>query len=729
MRADRLLPRPFFLSFLLLFVPWVVAAELGPVREPGEMRAGGLLIQTDEGLREAPLLHTDVAIEVAGLIARTRVTQRFTNPTTGWVEGIYVFPLPEDAAVDSLIMRIGERVIEGRVEERARAKQTYERAKSEGRKASLVEQERPNVFTTSLANLGPHETLEVTIAFQEDARFDRGRFSLRFPLVVGPRYIPGTPIANGFSRTGWGVNTAEVPDSAWITPPVTQRGPGRKNPVSVRAEIDAGFPLESVSSPSHPLVVRAQRGDVYAVRLDDPDAQADRDFVLEWIPTVGNAPNAALFREEVDGDEYALLMVMPPQTEATSARVSREMVIVIDTSGSMAGESIIQARRAVREALATLRPEDAFNVIEFDSSFRRLFPDSQSATAEAIAIANAWVAALEAEGGTNMLPALESALQPGIESRAVRQVVFITDGGVGNERALFSSIEQNLGRSRLYTVGIGSAPNGHFMTKAAQYGRGTFTYIGHPAEVVPKMTALFEKIDSPVLHDLRIDWGEGGVEMWPTRIPDVYAGEPVVVAARLPKAAKKVVVSGKRGGETVRLELALGGGADHEGVSRLWARRKVAGLRDSLRSGRSIDDVSAEVAAIGVRHQLVTRWSSLVAVDMTPTAPLDVAPKTRNVPSLLPKGWDFLKVFGGRKRPEARKTTLTPVAASPRDTDAQSAGVAIGQPLAQVQIGRLPQGGTPATLLIGLGASGVGLGASLLALARRRREDRSEART
>ncbi len=729
MRADRLLPRPFFLSFLLLFVPWVVAAELGPVREPGGMGAGGLLIQTDEGLREAPLLHTDVAIEVAGLIARTRVTQRFTNPTTDWVEGIYVFPLPEDAAVDSLIVRIGERVIEGRVEERARAKQTYERAKSEGRKASLVEQERPNVFTTSLANLGPHETVEVTIAYQEDARLDRGRFSLRFPLVVGPRYIPGTPIANGFSGTGWGVNTAEVPDAARITPPVAQSGSGRKNPVSVRAEIDAGFPLDSVSSPTHPLVVRAQRGDVYAIRLDDPDAQANRDFVLEWVPTVGNAPNAALFREEVDGDEYALLMVMPPQTEATSARVSREMVIVIDTSGSMAGESIIQARRAVREALATLRPEDAFNVIEFDSSFRRLFPESQSATAEAISIANGWADALEAEGGTNMLPALESALQPGSESRAVRQVVFITDGGIGNERALFSSIEQNLGRSRLYTVGIGSAPNGHFMTKAAEYGRGTFTYIGHPAEVVPKMTALFEKIDSPVLHDLRIDWGEDGVEMWPTRIPDVYAGEPVVVAARMPKAAKKVVVSGKRGGETVRLELSLGGGADHEGVSRLWARRKVAGLMDSLRSGRSIEDVSAEVAAIGVRHQLVTRWSSLVAVDVTPTAPVDVAPKTRNVPSLLPKGWDFLKVFGGRKRLDAQKATLRPVAASPRDTDSQRAGVAIGQPLAQVQIGRLPQGGTPATLLIGLGASGVGLGASLLALARRRREDHSEART
>ncbi|MCR9095543.1 MAG: marine proteobacterial sortase target protein [bacterium] len=716
-------PRSLFLLLSLIFFPLVALAAtptLGPVRDPGEMGAGGLLIRADDGLREAPLLETDVAIEVSGLIARTRVTQRFTNPTRDWVEGVYVFPLPEDAAVDTLTMRIGERVIAGRVEERARAKRTYEKAKSEGRKASLVEQERPNVFTTSIANLGPDETVEVTIAYQEDARYDRGRFSLRFPLVVGPRYVPGTPIASGFAGTGWGVNTDEVPDAARITPPVAKPGDGREHPVTVRAEIDAGFPLDSVSSPSHPLRIRAQRGDVYAIGLDDPDAQADRDFVLEWVPAVGNAPNAALFRESMDGDEYALLMVMPPQVETQATRVSRETIIVIDTSGSMSGESIVQARRAVREALATLRPEDAFNVIEFDSGFRSLFPEARPATPEAVARANQWVEGLDAEGGTNMLPALVAALQPGAESRAVRQVVFVTDGAVGNERGLFSAIERHLGRSRLYTVGIGSAPNGHFMSKAAEFGRGTFTYIGNPAEVVPKMAALFEKIDSPVLHDLHVDWGDPSVESWPARIPDVYAGEPVVVAARLPREAKRVVVSGKRGGEDVRLELDLGGGADHEGVSRLWARRKVAGLMDSLHEGRSMDEVSAEVAAIGVRHQLVTRWSSLVAVDVTPTAPVDAEPTTRRVPSLLPAGWDFSKIFGRRGRRERADASPAPMAVAPPAADA----VAIGQQIASVRIGRLPQGGTPAALLITLGASGLGLGGTLLAFASGRRRDR-----
>ena len=716
-------PPALTLFLSLLLTPFVASAAvpgLGPVRDPGEMGAGGFLIRADAGLREAPLLETDVAIEVAGLIARTRVTQRFTNPTRDWVEGIYVFPLPEGAAVDTLTMRIGERVIAGRVEERARAKQTYEKAKSEGRKASLVEQERPNVFTTSIANLGPDETLEITIAYQENAQYDRGRFNLRFPLVVGPRFIPGRPLSVGFDGTGWGTNTHEVPDAARITPPVGKPGDGREHPVVLRAEIDAGFPLDSVSSPSHPLRVHAQRGGVYEIRLDDPDARADRDFVLEWVPAVGRAPSAALFRESVEGDEYALLMVLPPPVETKETRVSRETIIVIDTSGSMSGESIVQARRAVGEALSTLRPEDAFNVIEFDSTFEMLFPASRPATPEAVSSAKRWVDSLDADGGTNMLPALVAALQPGGESRAVRQIVFVTDGAVGNEDALFGAIERHLGRSRLFTVGIGSAPNGHFMSKAAEYGRGTFTYIGNPAEVAPRMAALFEKIDSPVLHDLRVDWGGATVESWPSRIPDLYTGEPVVVAARLPKEAGPVVVSGRRGGEDVRLELDVAGGADHEGVSRLWARRKVAGLMESLREGRSFDDVSAEIAAIGVRHQLVTRWSSLVAVDVTPTAPTGMKTKTRNVPSLLPAGWDFSKLFGGNRPPASGAATAIPMADR---TEAPGAGVAIGQRIASARIGSLPRGGTPATLLIALGTSGLGVSGALLALAKRRRRD------
>jgi len=718
----RVFALPFFLVLLFSTPPALASTELGPIRDPAELESGGLLIRTSDGLRQAPTMSTDVAIEVVGLIARASVTQHFTNPTEDWVEGVYVFPLPEGSAVDSLRMQIGERVIVGHVEERAQAKATYERAKRAGKKASLIEQERPNIFTSSIANLGPGETVAVTITYQEDARYDAGRFSLRFPLVVAPRFIPGTPAppVEGFSGTGWSLPTTDVPDAPRITPPVHEPARAAKHPVRLAVEIDAGFPLDDVSSSSHSIQVQEKSANVYNVRLANESTPANADFVLEWQPAVGRAPGAALFRETWEGEEYALLMVLPPQLDAEStARVSRETIIAVDTSGSMGGASIFQARRAVQFALDTLHPEDAFNIIEFNSDITRLFEESEPATPRAIERAKIWVDQRRAGGGTNMMPALAAALEPGRESRAVRQIIFVTDGAVGNEAALFGLIERKLGQSRLYTVGIGSAPNSHLMTKAAETGRGTFTYIGKPEEVAEKMGALFRKIASPIFHDLSIDWGVSSVEAWPSRIPDVYMGEPVVVAARLGGSVDEVKLKGRRGDQPIGLTVSLKGGSDHAGVSRLWARRKVASLMDSLHSGGSTDQVSTEVAAIGVRHQLVTRWSSLVAVDVTPTAPANIEPDTRAIPSLLPAGWDFSKVFGtgaSKSSPDA----MPPVAAPPQQRlrSAAAPGVAVGQPLAMVQIGMLPQGATPSALLLRLGLALVASAGGLLTFAR-----------
>lgn len=689
-----------------------MASVLGERITLDELQAGGLLFQTKDGYRQAPTLGTDVEIDAAGLIARTKVTQRFTNPTEEWVEGIYAFPLPEGSAVDSLRLRIGDRIIEGRVEERARAKATYQKAKREGRKASLVEQERPNIFTTSIANLGPGETIEVVLTFQEELRYDAGRFSLRFPLVVAPRYIPGTENVRGFSGSGWATNTNEVPDASRITPLVSRSGqPPSKHailhPVRMQVTLDMGFPLDVVESSSHSIKVNRGKGNTYSVGFTETSVPANADFVLEWQPLVGDAPSAALFRHSWEEDDYLLMMVMPPRAQETNLpRLSRETIFVIDTSGSMGGESIRQARAAVSIALESLRPEDAFNVIEFNSVHRTLFPASRPASTEAVAQAREWVERLQADGGTEMRSALEAALQVGSESRAVRQVIFVTDGAVGNESALISLIKERLAKSRLYTIGIGSAPNAHFMTKAAQFGRGTFTYIGRPEEVSEKMRELFSKIEQPVLHDLTIDWAGTTVEAWPKRIPDVYLGEPIMIAAKLPRSAlaghKEVLLRGRRGGETTEIRLSLSGGRQHDGVSKLWARRKIAGLMDSLHEGATMDTVSQEVADLGVLHQLVTRWSSLVAVDVTPTRPVDTELDTRGGPSLLPKGWNWRKIFGGaapstgQTGPDHKTNGTTPPAV-PR--------AAIGQRMASAQIGRLPQGGTPTTLLFLLGTS------------------------
>jgi Ca-activated chloride channel family protein len=623
--------------------------DLGPPMRLQDAEQGSLLLRTErQGVfLPAPVLETEVRIRAAGLLSRATVTQRFHNPTQEWLEGVYVFPLPDTAAVDGLRMVVGERIVEGKIKEREEAKRVYTEARAQGRKASLVEQERPNIFTTSVANIGPGEDVEIVIEYQEDLRYQGGRFELRFPMVVGPRFIPGASGTLGFDGTGWGRNTPDVPDAERITPPVLHPDRGPINPVRIRVDLEAGVALAQVTSPSHEIQVEKRGTSRYVVELRGETVAADRDFVLEWEPQAADLPRAALFTEEVDGDHYALLMVMPPQGEGASrSRMSRETIFVIDTSGSMHGTSIEQARGALLLALERLQPDDWFNVIQFNSATQPLFPASVRAHQGAVLEAQRYVKRLGAEGGTQMLPALREALRGSPAGGAVRQIVFITDGNIGNAAQLFSYLQGNLGASRLFTVGIGSAPNSHFMRKAARFGRGTFTHIGSPQEISAKMRELLGKLESPVLHDIRIAWGDPRTESWPDRIPDLYLGEPILVIARVREPGGEVVLSGRRDRDLWELRFGLVGGAQGSGIDKLWARKKIAALVDSLVEGADADAVRREVTELGIRHHLVSKYTSLVAVDVTPTAPAGVIPKTRPLPVNLPAGWSHEKVFG-----------------------------------------------------------------------------------
>ncbi|HUF77910.1 MAG TPA: marine proteobacterial sortase target protein, partial [Thermoanaerobaculia bacterium] len=547
-----------------------------PVRKI-DVEGGCLLLATEvEGVfLPAPGLETEVTVQVNGIVARTEVRQRFHNPTGAWVEGVYVFPLPEGAAVDGLRMVVGERVIEGEIREREEAAAVYEQARREGRRASLVEQERPNLFTTSVANLGPDEEVEVVLFYQEELRYDSGRFALRLPLVAPPRYVPDEvpgplgsalppAVAASLRRVGLGaLAPAAVPavaDARRLASPVVGPGTGPVNPITVTVILDAGFPVARLGSISHELDVARRRGE-RALRIGlapTPDGArpvADRDFVLEWAPAVGRVPGAALFTEEAGGETYALLTVLPPTAPgADLPPPPREAVFVIDTSGSMHGESLDQAQAALRFALDRLRPEDHFNVIRFASEAEALFEESLPAGDQALAAARAFVDRLRADGGTEVLPALRLALAARPVAGAVRQVIFATDGAVGNEAELLAFIRRHLGSSRLFTVGIGSAPNGHFMRRAAEEGRGTFTYVGRVEDVRPVMAELFAKLESPVLTGIELRWSDPGAEAWPPEVPDLYAGEPIVVAARLPSAVAgaEVELSGLVGGRPWR---------------------------------------------------------------------------------------------------------------------------------------------------------------------------------
>jgi Ca-activated chloride channel family protein len=605
-----------------------------PVRM-ADVQQGRLLLKTVHAgvYLPAPVLETDVAIHVAGLVARTTVSQRFCNPTRLWVEGIYAFPLPENAAVDTLNLIVGERVIEGRIKEREEAQQIYEQAKAEGRRASLLEQQRPNLFTTSLANLGPGEIAEVRIEYQQELHWADGRFSLRFPMVDTPRYTPesGESPADGVGAQ----HPAPMPDSP--------RSMDKINPVHLTVDLESGFPLIKLASASHAIRSQEIERAHYKVELAAGAVPADRDFVLEWIPAAGAAPQGTLLTQEIGGETYALLMVMPPRA-ASDRRfdLPRETVFIIDTSGSMGGASIREAKAALDLALTRLDPQDSFNVIEFNSYTRALFPASLPATAGNVDTAREWVAALESTGGTEMMGALRAALG-GQDSRAgvVRQVIFMTDGAVGNESELFAYIRTHLGDSRLFTVGIGSAPSSYFMTKAAELGRGTFTYIGTPEEVAGKMSALFAKLERPALTDVEVAWSDPGAEIYPQRIPDLYMGEPIVAVAKLLSAFPgEVTLAGSATGAPWKVSVKSLPTAERSGLDKLWARRKIDELGNQLALGGDAAKIRPAIVELGLAHHLVTEFTSLVAVDTTPAAPKGTQPKTTLLPVNVPEGWE-----------------------------------------------------------------------------------------
>lgn len=639
----------FLTALVFLLMPAARAmtgdlTELETVAHPADVKKGSLLFKTPAGLKNAPLLGTDVRFDVSGLVSRARLRQTFMNESNDWVEAVYVFPLPDDAAVDNLRMRIGERTIEGQIKEHEEAKKTYEQAKKNGQRASMVEQERPNIFTTSVANIGPGETIQVEIEFQQTLSYDNEQFSLRFPMVVAPRFIPGKHRVHGFDGHGWGINTDEVADARRITPPVVHPETGDINPVTIEINLDCGFPVRNIMSPYHDIDIEQKDSNRYNITLKQSAVPANRDFELVWRPVTGQSPRAALFTERYGNHDYAKVMVLPPATGSAKS-LKREVIFVIDTSGSMGGESIRQARQALLLALQRLKTGDHFNIIQFNSTTDSLFPDPRELNRQTLDTALRYVRKLDAGGGTVMLPALEMSLLQSADRYDVRQLIFLTDGSVGNEAALFESIRRHLGDTRLFTVGIGSAPNAYFMRRASRFGHGTYTFIGDVSEVSERMDSLFIKLESAVMTDIRIN-GVDKSEMYPQSIPDLYTGEPLMFTLRAGNLPDKLTVSGTVSDQAWSTDLMLDGGQAHSGIAKLWAREKIAALMDQRGSGIEKEQIKHQVIDVALDHHLVSKYTSLVAVDVTPARVRETLLKTRPLPVNLPHGWEYEKVFG-----------------------------------------------------------------------------------
>jgi Ca-activated chloride channel homolog len=585
--------------------------------------AGSLLLRSgvDAPPVQALRQSTRMTARVTGNVARVHVTQKFENPGDEWVEGLYVFPLSAGAAVDELEMVVGERRIRGEIQRKDEARATYERARSEGRRASLVSQERPNLFTTAVANIAPHSSITIDIAYLDTVPYRDGRYTLNLPLSITPRYTPDDPLSES------GQSTAT---------------PERVTPGSQNAQIDIellpGFPLGAVTSVNHEValsMVSAGR----RITLKAPTVPTDRDFELVWTPAVVPDMQAAAFAERAGDDTYVLVSLMPPQMSA-GRTYSRDVLFIIDTSGSMGGPSIDQAREALRLGVERLAPGDSFNIIRFSSDATSLFPAARTADVLSRRRATEFIDGLVADGGTEMRAAIELALSMPPANEALRQIVFITDGSVSNEAELIGLIRQRLVGARFFTVGIGAAPNAYFMQEAAAAGRGSYTFIPQISEVRGRMEDLFRKLENPALVGLEVHWPqEAKAELAASLPSDVYAGDPLVFAARLPRAPEGLLtISGRSNGVPWTRQLPIKLMSDQAGIAKLWARERTRQLSRDRSLGADAATTQARIVELALAHHLVSDYTSLVAVDVTPARPNDTALARDNVPTAAPAG-------------------------------------------------------------------------------------------
>jgi Ca-activated chloride channel family protein len=578
-------------------------------------------------------LVTDIDIEVTGMLAYTVIRQQFLNDSPDWAEGRYVFPLPDEVAVESLRVVVGSRMIEGEIQERRQARITFETARAEGRVASLVEHEGANLFSTRIANIAPGEVLEVQIGFRQRIDFAHGEFRLRFPLSIAPPYVPGDPMpveaGSPEDGGGWSANTTRVPRASRITPDLV--GPLEStNPVSLRVELSAGVPLAMLES-SHHLIDKHYAQGVWRVRLDGPNANPHRDFELVWQPAVHEHVESAVFLQRLGGHDHALLMLTPPE-QFTAARTRREVTLIIDTSGSMQGESIEQAREALLVALDSLTPQDRFNLIEFNSAAIALFPAPVDASAATLRRADEFVQGLQADGGTEMLQPLDLAMAQGATPGYLPQIVFVTDGQVGNTAEIIDRVRAGIGEARLFTVGIGHGVNSQFLSDLARFGRGSDVLIADLWQVQRRMGELIAQLTTPVLHDIELHWPTD-VEVLPARVPDLYTGQPLLVAARGEHLRGDLVVPGQSNGQSWQQVVPLEVFQTAPGVAAHWGRQAIQRELDRAGHQLSADEVRQRVVDLAIEYQLLSPYTSLVAVDKTPERSRDAALRRQDVPA------------------------------------------------------------------------------------------------
>lgn len=573
---------------------WIISrptlvANVGDDQYP---RAGTLLTKLKDSEVPLPLKHTDVKAKILGYIATVDVTQQFHNPYDSKIEAVYVFPLPENSAVNEFVMKIGERQIRGIIREREEARQIYESARSQGYVASLMTQERPNIFTQSVANIEPGKQIDVSITYYNTLSYMDGWFEFVFPMVVGPRFNPPGAKAS--------------PEPGYLKPHQSSA-----HRVSLEVDLEAGVAIEQFESPAHKISTTRPAANKLVARLAEEDRIPNRDFVLRYQVSGDEIKSGMLTHKDKRGGFFTM-MVYPPEIISKTPRQPMEMVFVLDCSGSMSGRPLEQAKNAIRAAMKLLKPQDSFQIINFSLTASQLGRDPLDATPENIQRGLRYLTELNAEGGTMMIEGIKAALEFKHDPERLRYVSFLTDGYIGNESEILEAIQRRLGPARIFSFGVGSSVNRYLLDSMARVGRGAVAYLLPETESAPVMSDFFERISHPALTDLKIDWAGMNVrEIYPKTLPDLYAGRPILLSGRFDGEAPSFVKVTTKNSEA-EIAVPIFRQSEAPALASIWARSKIADL-----SLRASGEVASEIKKTALDFSLLSDFTAFVAVDST----------------------------------------------------------------------------------------------------------------
>jgi len=665
----ELLPKSLLVLILsVLALPLIIALYLPEnVSAQTEETPGALTVVDEKGKLKAvcPLKHTDVKAEISGFISRVVVTQQFQNPFNEKIEAVYTFPLPQSAAVDDMTMIVGDRTVRGKILPREEALKVYETAKEAGQVASLLDQERPNIFTQSVANILPGEQVKITISYVETLSYVNGAYEFVFPMVVGPRYIPGAakPESQG---NGFAPDTTRVPDASRITPKPAPAGVRSGHDVSLEVTLDAGLVIDNIDSKTHPTDI--QRPDAHSalLRLKNEETIPNRDFILRY-DVEGQAIQDALLTHRSDKGGFFTLILQPPERVTSQNVTPKELVFVLDTSGSMSGFPIEKAKETMKLALDSLYPSDTFNLITFAGDTRILFPEPVPATPANLAKAQEFLSGRAGSGGTEMMKAIKASLEPSDEQSHVRIVCFMTDGYVGNDMEIISEVQKHP-NARVFAFGIGSSVNRFLLDKMAEAGRGEVEYVGLKDDGSAAARRFHERIRNPLLTDIAIEWNNLPVaDVYPQRIPDLFSAKPLVIKGRYTAAGRgSIRLKGKMAGVDFVRDIPVDFPetmASHDVLAPLWARARIDDLMkqdfNGAQSGTMKPELKNTITQLGIEYRLMTQFTSFVAVEERVVTD-GGKPRRVDVPVEVPKGVDRVMVYGERESRQYIGFALTP---------------------------------------------------------------------